>query len=337
MGRIFTAICALALVLCSTGGASAHQTLGAHIKCQDNVLFLVDYSGSMMMSHKLCKEEKIDMAKKAMARINAKMPALAYQAGLSTFAPKTTPLAVGAWDRSAMNKAIWSLKSGQAIFGRTTPMGNGLAGSLSSLPGKTAVVLLSDGLSNLGPDPVASAKSFYAANPNATINIVSLADTKKGAATLSAIAALKPDSVLMDATEIVAVEELADSFVDKALCYRAAQAKDIVVLRSVHFAVGSYKLNKIAKDKLNAYAAVLKTRPAENLLIRGWADVTGDKAKNLTLSQNRAHAVKQYLESVGVKNKIFLEDGQGVSYDYDNATSEGRYMNRRAEIDVVNP
>ena len=336
MKRISLAICALALVLGWGGGVSAYQTLGAHIKCQDNVLFLVDYSGSMMMTHKLYKEEKINVAKQAMAKINAKLPDLPYQAGLVTFAPKMTPLAMGAWNRDAMNKAIWGLKDGQAIFGRTTPMANGFAGgAYGPLSGKTAVVLLSDGLSNLGPNPVASAQSFYAANPNATINIVSLADTKQGAATLASIAALKPGSVLMDATEIVAVEELAGSFVDKALCYRATQAKDVIVLRSVHFAVGSYKLDKIAKAKLDAYAAVLKTRPAETLLIRGWADVTGNKAKNLTLSQNRASAVKQYLESTGVKNKIFMEDGQGVSYDYDNATSEGRYMNRRAEIDVV--
>jgi OOP family OmpA-OmpF porin len=264
------------------------------------------------------------------------MPDLAYQAGLSTFAPKTTPVPVGAWNRDAMNKGIWSLKSGQAIYGRTTPMANGFD-LKAPASGKTAVVLLSDGDRNLGPDPVASAQSFYAANPGATINIVSLADTKKGAATLAAIAALKPDSVLMDATDLVAVEESAGAFVDKALCYRATQSKDVVVLRSVHFAVGSYKLDKIAKAKLDAYAAVLKTRSAETLLVRGWADVTGNKTANLKLSQNRSHAVKQYLESVGVKNKILLEDGQGVSYDYDNSTSEGRYMNRRVEINVVNP
>ena len=337
MKNISTLISALALVLCWSGSAAAQQALCAHIKCQDNVLFLEDYSGSMMMTHKLYKEEKIYVAKQAMAKINAKMPALAYQAGLLTFAPKTAPAPMGAWNREALNKAIWSLKSGRTIYGRTTPMANSFSGNINSLPGKTAIVLLSDGLSNLGPDPVAGARSFYAANPNATINIVSLADTKKGAETLAAIAALKPASVLMDATEIVAVEELAETFVEKALCYQAAQAKDVVVLRSVHFAVGSYKLDKTAKAKLDAYAAVLKTRPAEKLLIRGWADVTGNKSKNLTLSQNRAGAVKQYLESVGVKNKIFLEDGQGVSYDYDNATSEGRYMNRRVEIEVVHP
>ena len=38
----------LALVLCWGGVAAAHQTLGAHLKCQDSFLFLVDYSGSMM-------------------------------------------------------------------------------------------------------------------------------------------------------------------------------------------------------------------------------------------------------------------------------------------------
>ncbi len=340
MKKVSVLACTLALILCWGGIASAHQTLGAHIKCQDSFLFLVDYSGSMMMTHKLYKEEKINVAKQAMAKINAKLPNLAYQAGLVTFAPNSTIVPAGAWDRAAINKGVWSLKSGQAIYGRMTPMANGLtsnAQAVAALPGKTAVILLSDGDSNLGPDPVASAQAIYAANPNATIHIVSLADSKKGAANLAAIAALKPGSVLVDATEIVAVEELCDNFVKKVFCYEANQSRDIVTIRSVHFAIGSYKLDKLAMARLDAYAAVLKTRPAEKLLIRGWADITGRKDKNLILSQNRAHAVKNYLEKVGVKNKIFLEDGQGVSYDYDNRTVDGRYMNRRADIEIVNP
>jgi OOP family OmpA-OmpF porin len=340
MKKVYALVCASALLLGWGGIAAAHQTLGAHIKCQDSFVFVVDYSGSMMMTHKLYKEEKINVAKQAIAKINAKLPNLAYQAGLVTFAPNSTVVPTGAWDRAAMNKGIWTIRSGQAIYGRMTPMANGLSSgsaAAGALPGKKAVILLSDGESNLGANPVASAQALYAANPNAVIHIVSLADTKKGAATLASIAALKPGSVLVDATEVVAVEELADDFVKKVFCYEATDVKDMVVLRSVHFAVGSYKLDKIATAKLDAYAAVLKTRPSEKVLIRGWADVTGRKDKNLTLSQNRAHAVKQYLEKAGVKNRIFLEDGRGVSYDYDNRTVEGRYMNRRAEINIVNP
>ncbi|MDR0238978.1 MAG: OmpA family protein [Deltaproteobacteria bacterium] len=330
----------LALILCWGGVAAAHQTLGAHIKCQDSFLFLVDYSGSMMMTHKVFKEEKIDVAKQAMAKINAKLPALAYNAGLFTFAPKSTVVAAGAWDRAALNKGIWSLKNGQAIYSRMTPMGNDFAAqasAISALPGKTAIVLLSDGEANLGRDPVAGAQAIYAANPNATIHIVSLADTKKGAAVLQKIAALKPGSVLVDATEIVAVEELADQFVQKVFCFEASQAKDILTLRAVHFAVGKYNLDKVATATLDQYAAVLKTRPEERISIVGWADVTGQKKANQTLSENRAKAVKNYLEKAGVKNKIIVDDGRGVSYYYDNNTPAGRFMNRRAEVNIISP
>ena len=330
----------LALMLCWGGVAVAHQTLGAHIKCQDSFLFLVDYSGSMMMTHKVYKEEKIDVAKQAMAKINAKLPDLLYNAGLFTFAPKTTAVAAGPWDRAAMNKGIWSLKHGQAIYGRKTPMGNDFtaqASAISALPGKTAILLLSDGDSNLGRDPVASAQAIYAANPNATIHIVSLADTKKGAATLKKIADLKAGSVLVDATEIVAVEELANKFVKQVFCFEATQPKDIITLRSVHFAIGKYNLDKIATNTLDQYAAILKTRPAERLSIVGWADVTGKKQANQILSENRAKAVKGYLEKIGVKNRIIIEDGRGVSYYYDNATAQGRFMNRRAEVNIIYP
>ena len=330
----------LALMLCWGGVAAAHQTLGAHLKCQDSFLFLVDYSGSMMMTHKVFKEAKIDVAKQAMAKINAKLPTLAYNAGLFTFAPKSTVVAAGPWDRAAINKGIWTLKNNQAIYGRMTPMGNDFAAQASAigaLPGKTAVILFSDGDKNLGKDPVANAQAIYAANPNATIHIVSLADTKKGDAVLKKIAALKAGSVMVEATELVAVDELANQFVEKAFCYQANMPKDIITLRSVHFAVGKYNLDKVATSTLDQYAVILKTRPAEKLSIVGWADVTGNKQANQTLSENRAKAVKNYLEKIGVKNKIIIEDGRGVSYYYDNTTAQGRFMNRRAEVNIINP
>lgn len=330
----------LALVLCWGGIAAAHQTLSAHIKCQDSFLFLVDYSGSMMMTHKVYKEEKIDVAKQAMARINAKLPNLAYNAGLFTFSPRTTVVPAGAWDKAAINKGIWSLKNGQTIYGRLTPMGNDFAAqasAISALPGKTAIILLADGEGNLGRDPVSGAQAIYAANPNATIHIVSLADTKKGAANLQKIAALKPGSVLVDATEIVAVDELADQFVKKVFCYEATQPKDIITLRHIHFAVGKYNLDKLATATLDKYAAILKTRPAERISVVGWADVTGKKQANQTLSENRAKAVKAYLEKAGVKNSIIVDDGRGVSYYYDNSSPLGRFMNRRAEVNIINP
>jgi len=211
------------------------------------------------------------------------------------------------------------------------------ASAISALPGKTAIILLSDGESNLGQSPIAGAQAIYAANPNATIHIVSLADTKKGDANLKQIAALKPGSVLVDATELVAVDELADQFVKKIFCYEATQPKDIITLRSVHFAVGKYNLDKLATATLDQYAAILKTRPAEKISIVGWADVTGKKQANQVLSENRAKAVKGYLEKVGVKNQIIVDDGRGVSFYFDNSTALGRFLNRRAEVNIINP
>ena len=336
MRKVSIFVCLMALVLCWGGVASAHQTLGAHIKCQDSFVFMLDYSGSMMMTHKLYKEEKLDVAKQAMAKINAKLPNLAYQAAVNTFNPNRAVVAAGAWNRADLNKAIWGIRSGQNIFGRMTPMARGLA-STPVLPGKTAVILFSDGDNNLGSDPVASANAIYAANPGATIHVVSLADTPKGAAVLKGIAGLKAGSVLVDATELVAVDELADKFVKDVFCYEAILPQDFVTLRSVHFAIGSYKLDKVATATLDAYATVLKTRPAEKLNIVGWADVTGNKQSNLVLSQNRAKAVRAYLENAGVKNPIFVEEGRGVSYYFDNNNTFGRFMNRRVEVNIVNP
>ena len=50
------------------------------------------------------------------------------------------------------------------------------------------------------------------------------------------------------------------------------------------------------------------------------------------LSQNRANAVKNYLVEQGVPASKLTAVGMGKSFKYDNATEEGRYLNRRVEF-----
>jgi outer membrane protein OmpA-like peptidoglycan-associated protein len=70
--------------------------------------------------------------------------------------------------------------------------------------------------------------------------------------------------------------------------------------------------------------------------INGYTDNIGSDADNLTLSENRAKAVVDYLVSKGVDNKRLTSKGFGETQPVaDNSTEEGRALNRRTEFIVT--
>lgn len=294
--------------------------------------FLVDYSGSMMLNHKVTKSPKINLAKDLMTRINANIPALDYQGGLYTFAPYTTVVKQGPWNREALTRGIAGLKSTLEPFARFTPMGNGLLAHqdvIKTMPAKAAVLLISDGENNRGIDPVAEARAIYAGNPNVCFHVVSLADTPEGKATLDAISALSNCSKTTDGLALLRDASALENFVNDIFCDRAGE--EVIVLRGVNFAFDSYALDANAQGILNEAARLISER---NIPVRllGWTDSVGTDAYNKVLSQNRANSVKKYLIDRGVSSSLLQSQGMGKSFRYDNATEEGRYMNRRCEL-----
>ena len=86
-----------------------------------------------------------------------------------------------------------------------------------------------------------------------------------------------------------------------------------------------------AQGILDEAAAVLKEKNVR-VTLEGWTDSVGTDAYNKVLSQNRANAVKAYLVEQGVPASKLSAIGMGKSFKYDNATEEGRYLNRRVEL-----
>jgi outer membrane protein OmpA-like peptidoglycan-associated protein len=72
------------------------------------------------------------------------------------------------------------------------------------------------------------------------------------------------------------------------------------------------------------------------LRIEGHADSTGPHEKNMELSQKRAEAVRNYLISSGIQPSRLEVAGYGDTRPIaNNATEEGRRMNRRIEFVIL--
>lgn len=293
--------------------------------------FVVDYSGSMMMKNDKMKQDKIEVAKIALKRVNAAIPALDFKGGLHTIAPNGTVIEQGPWNRAAMDSGINTLRSGFATFGRMTNMGDGLQAYepfLSSMERSAALILVTDGDNNRGMDLVEVARQVYATQRNMVIHVISLADTPQGEATVKAIAGMNPASVLVRAEDLATSDAEVERFVLAVFC----QEETVIVLRGVNFAFDSYALDSKAMGILDEAAGLIKSKPNTKIVLTGWTDSRGTDAYNAKLSKNRAEAVKGYLAKQGVPASRMTAIGKGKSFKYSNDSEEGRYMNRRTEI-----
>jgi outer membrane protein OmpA-like peptidoglycan-associated protein len=102
------------------------------------------------------------------------------------------------------------------------------------------------------------------------------------------------------------------------------------------FDVNSFALRPAAQQDVARMAAILKEYDKTNIRIAGHTDATGSESVNQTLSERRAEAVKNIMLGQGVAGNRLTTIGFGKSQPIaDNATAQGRQLNRRVEIAIV--
>lgn len=110
----------------------------------------------------------------------------------------------------------------------------------------------------------------------------------------------------------------------------------LVTLGDVLFAFDKAMLTPNAAPRLDKLAGFLKQYPDRKLLIEGYTDSVGSDAYNQDLSERRAQAVRDALLQRGIDASRITTRGYGKAHPVaDNASPEGRAMNRRVEIVIA--
>ena len=104
-----------------------------------------------------------------------------------------------------------------------------------------------------------------------------------------------------------------------------------------HFPVNGHKLSKEAEEQLDEFVERLKSDDKNVFIeIQGHTDSTGSSEYNMRLGQERADAVRLYLNQKGVALNRLSTISYGETQPVDsNKTKDGRSKNRRVVIVVL--
>ena len=156
-------------------------------------------------------------------------------------------------------------------------------------------------------------------------------NTEEGKATMDQIARLNPASVYVKGLDLLNSEQAMNQFIYDVfyLCNN-----EVIVLRSVQFALDSAALDATAKGILREAASMLKNTTG-TIFVDGHTCNLGTEQYNQRLSERRAASVRNYLIEQGISSKRLIARGFGESRPkYSNATEETRRLNRRVELSV---
>ncbi|MCR6721310.1 MAG: OmpA family protein [Chitinophagaceae bacterium] len=130
----------------------------------------------------------------------------------------------------------------------------------------------------------------------------------------------------------------ADSTYEKDIPLQPIEVNASFVLNNIFFDNNEYALKPTSTSELEKLVQLLKENPSLKIEISGHTDNVGKPADNMVLSNNRAKAVMNFLNSQGIALTRLIAKGYGETRPVsDNNTEAGRAKNRRTEVKVLAP
>lgn len=113
-------------------------------------------------------------------------------------------------------------------------------------------------------------------------------------------------------------------------------AGSTIALRNIFFNTASYELLPTSNAELDKLVKLLQGNPTLRIELGGHTDNVGADAANLTLSDQRARAVRDFVVAKGIEATRITAKGYGETKPVaTNDSEEGRAQNRRTEVTVL--
>ncbi len=110
----------------------------------------------------------------------------------------------------------------------------------------------------------------------------------------------------------------------------------LITLENLIFSRGSDQISSSSYQELDQLVVWLNDRPNVIIQLEGHTDFEGNEEANMKLSESRVEAVKDYLESKGVKKRRVLTKAFGGTVPLStDRTDEAKARNRRVEVRII--
>ncbi len=117
------------------------------------------------------------------------------------------------------------------------------------------------------------------------------------------------------------------------LSVKELKVGEAYTINNILYATSSYALTDKSKFILKGFARFLTEHPTVHVAIQGHTDDVGEDARNLTLSENQAKGVKDYLISLGIDASRLSHKGFGETKPkVQNTSDANRSLNRRTDF-----
>lgn len=331
-----------------------------YVSSIDNFLIILDASSSMDDLYN--GNNKFVVAREIIKRLDQTLPELGQNAGLRSFghspkvSDKPTVLFYGMekYTHKGLNEKLELITAA----GGTSPMHMALteAGQdLKSFPGKTAVLIISDGQEAMSLESPITLKAAQALKDQMGEGLcfypIFVGDNEKGVVLMEEIAKISKCGFVTNADNLMTGSGMGqfvqDVFLTKKPMAQAAapaapaapapieglNAQGAWVVDEAYFDFDKIIIKPEGFDFLDKVVNVLKSRPELLVKIQGHTDSIGTKAYNDVLSLRRAEAVKTYLTGKGIDQNRLSTQGFAFSKPAaTNKTAAGRALNRRVEL-----
>ena len=109
-----------------------------------------------------------------------------------------------------------------------------------------------------------------------------------------------------------------------------------LTIKNLQFKPDSAQLLPGEEERLDQIAQVLKQAREQMFLVEGHTASVGFASGEMKLSKERAHAIAEALVQRGIPAQKFICKGSGGTKPIaDNSTPEGKALNRRVEITIL--